>query len=232
MNHHAYAGRRITLALSALLAVASMLAVLAVSGTPASGHGDEGHHTSSARTAQSDKAAALHDAMRELWEQHVAWTRMAIVSFAVDNPDLAATEARLLKNQDDIGDAIKPYYGRAAGNQLTKLLREHITGAVTLLQAAKTDDTAKLGTAKDAWYVNGRQVADFLSRANKRNWPRSTMRSMMKTHLDQTLDEAVAQLTGDFTESVRTYDEIEQHIIEMSDALADGIVAQFPRRFR
>ena len=75
--------------------------------------------------------------MRKLWEDHVTWTRLAIVSFAAGLPDLQATEDRLLRNQTDIGNAIKPYYGQAAGNRLTALLREHILGAVALLQAAK-----------------------------------------------------------------------------------------------
>ena len=222
-----HAGRRVALALAVLLASAGALAV----SEPATAHAG-GHDSDHAATAGSAKQAALHDGMRELWEQHVAWTRLTIVSFAANTPELPATQARLLRNQTDIGNAIKPYYGRAAGNQLTKLLREHITGAVVVLQAAKAGDTAALAAAKDAWYVNGREIADFLSAANPRNWPRATLRSMMRTHLDQTIQEAVAQLTGDYAASVRTYDEIEDHILTMADALSSGIVAQFPRRFR
>lgn len=222
-----HAGRRVALALAVLLASAGALAL----SEPATAHAGS-HDSDHAATAGSAKQAALHDGMRELWEQHVAWTRLTIVSFAANTPELPATQARLLRNQTDIGNAIKPYYGRAAGNQLTKLLREHITGAVVVLQAAKAGDTAALAAAKDAWYVNGREIADFLNAANPRNWPRATLRSMMRTHLDQTIQEAVAQLTGDYAASVRTYDEIEDHILTMADALSSGIVAQFPRRFR
>jgi hypothetical protein len=222
-----HAGRRIALAGAVLIASAG---ALALSG-PASGHAGS-HDSDHAATTGSARQAALHDGMRELWEQHVAWTRLAIVSFAANNPDLPATEARLLRNQADIGNAIKPYYGRAAGDQLTRLLREHIMGAVAVLQAAKAGDAAALASAKDAWYANGREIADFLNTANPHNWPRATLRSMMRTHLDQTLREGVAQLTGDFGASVRTYDEIEHHILDMADTLSSGIVAQFPRRFR
>jgi hypothetical protein len=222
-----HARRRIALAGAVLIASAG---ALALSG-PASGHAGS-HDSDHAATTGSARQAALHDGMRELWEQHVAWTRLAIVSFAANNPDLPATEARLLRNQADIGNAIKPYYGRAAGDQLTRLLREHIMGAVAVLQAAKAGDAAALASAKDAWYANGREIADFLNKANPHNWPRATLRSMMRTHLDQTLREGVAQLTGDFGASVRTYDEIEHHILDMADTLSSGIVAQFPRRFR
>ena len=222
-----HAGRRVALALALLLASAGALAM----SEPATAHAGS-HDSDHAPTAGSAKQATLHDGMRKLWEQHVAWTRLTIVSFAANTPELPATQARLLRNQTDIGNAIKPYYGRAAGNQLTTLLREHITGAVVVLQAAKAGDTAALAAAKDAWYANGQEIADFLNAANPRNWPRATLRSMMRTHLDQTIQEAVAQLTGDYAASVRMYDEIEDHILTMADALSSGIVAQFPRRFR
>ena len=222
-----HAGRRVALALALLLASAGALAM----SEPATAHAGS-HDSDHAATAGSAKQATLHDGMRKLWEQHVAWTRLTIVSFAANTPELPATQARLLRNQTDIGNAIKPYYGRAAGNQLTTLLREHITGAVVVLQAAKAGDTAALAAAKDAWYANGQEIADFLNAANPRNWPRATLRSMMRTHLDQTIQEAVSQLTGDYAASVRTYDEIEDHILTMADALSSGIVAQFPRRFR
>ena len=57
--------------------------------------------------------------MRKLWEDHVTWTRLAIISLESGSPDTNATVARLLRNQTDIGNAIKPFYGNAAGNTLT-----------------------------------------------------------------------------------------------------------------
>jgi hypothetical protein len=230
MKSTTLASRRMTLTLAGLIAIASMLLVLSISGTR-EGHADD-HHHGAQTAAQTAKAAAFHDGMRSLWEQHVTWTRLAIVSFAGDLPDLKATEARLLANQVHIGNAIKPYYGRAAGNRLTTLLKEHITGAVALLDAAKAGDDDRVAQAKTAWYANGREIADFLSSANRANWHRGEMRSMMATHLDQTLEEAVDQLTGKYTDGVRVYDAIERHIIEMADELSSGIVKQFPKRFR
>jgi len=170
--------------------------------------------------------------MRKLWEDHITWTRLAIVSFAGGLPDLQATEDRLLANQKDIGDAIKPYYGRKAGNALTKLLREHILGAVALLQAAKSGDQAAIKTASDAWYANANEIADFLHNANRRNWPRAEMRSMMKEHLDQTLEEATDRLQGRFAADIRDYESVHRHILEMADMLSDAIVRQFPGKFR
>jgi hypothetical protein len=213
---------------TAAVAVTALIALAAAGGTPAAHE----HHAPAAAAARTAKAQRLHDGMRKLWEDHITWTRLAIVSFAGGLPDLQATEARLLRNQTDIANAIRPYYGAAASTKLRGLLRAHILGAVALLQAAKANDSAALTRAHDAWYANGDDIADFLSGANPRNWPRGEMRSMMKTHLDETLKEAVDRLNGRFAADVRDYEAVHASILEMADMLSDGIVAQFPGRFR
>ena len=231
MNGNSYTGRRLTLVLAGLIAVAGMTMVLAVSGVR-EGHAAADHSHGAGISVHTSKQLRFHDAMRKLWEDHITWTRLAIVSFAGNLPDLPATEKRLLRNQVDIGNAIKPFYGARTGNRLTELLKEHINGAVDLLQAAKAGDPARLARVKAAWYANGRQIADFLSSANRRNWPRAEMRPMMKTHLDQTLTEAVDRLQGDFGADIRDYEAVHRHILMMADTLSDGIIEQFPRRFR
>ncbi len=173
----------------------------------------------------------FHDEMRKLWEDHVTWTRLAIVSFAGDLPDLQATTDRLLANQTDIGNAIKPYYGDAAGDRLTVLLREHITTAVDILAAAKAGDNAAVKRASDRWYANANQIADFLAAANP-HLSRTTMRAMMREHLDQTLAEAVDRLHGNYAADVRDYDAIHRHILVMADTISGAIMQQFPHRFR
>jgi hypothetical protein len=231
MSSSTYAGRRTTLTLSGLLSVASMVAVLAVSGTQ-EGHATAGHAYATAAPAPTAEQVRFHDAMRKLWEDHITWTRLAIVSFAAGVPDFDPTAARLMRNQEDIGNAIKPYYGRRAGNRLTALLKEHIAGAVELLQAAKAGDDARFAAAKQAWYRNGRQIARFLSDANPRFLPFSRISGLMRGHLDQTLNEAAHRLGGDFPADIRDYDRIHRHILMMADAISTGIVKQFPRRFR
>src|SRR5215813_2428483 len=138
------------------------------------------------------KGSALQLAMRKLWEDHITWTRIFIISAAADLPDKDAATQRLLQNQVDIGNAIKPYYGDAAGNKLTALLKEHITTAAEVVAAAKANDKAKLDDANKRWSANADQIADFLSSANATNWPAAEMRSMMHDHLNLTTKEVVA----------------------------------------
>src|SRR5207245_11385906 len=87
----------------------------------------------SSSPALSANAVALRIGMRKLWEDHITWTRLAIISLEAGTPDTDATVARLLRNQTDIGNAIKPYYGNAAGNELTRQLRTHILHMSDLL---------------------------------------------------------------------------------------------------
>ena len=214
------------------LSLLAAIALVPAAAAAHAGHAAPTHEHAAPAHALTARQAAFHDAMRKLWEDHITWTRLAIVSFAAGLPDLPATEARLLANQSDIGKAIEPYYGRTAGHQLTALLRDHILGAVALLQAAKSGDQTAIAKASAAWYANANQIADFLHAANPHAWPRATMRAMMKTHLDQTLAEAQHRLQGNFAADVRDYDAVHRHILEMADTLSAGIMRQFPGRFR
>jgi hypothetical protein len=175
---------------------------------------------------------ALRQEMRRLWEDHVTWTRLAVISLTTDAPDTTATVARLLRNQTDIGNAIKPFYGRAAGQELTRLLREHITIAADLIAAAKAGDQAKLEAEQAAWQRNAEEIARFLNGANPRSWKLGEMRAMMRDHLRLTTREVVARLEADWAADVRAYDAIHRQALGMADMLSDGLVAQFPARFR
>src|SRR5438477_8966350 len=159
---------------------------------------DSGHgHSRSSQSAVAQREA-FHDAMRQLWEEHVWWIRLFIVSDVAALPDLGATTDRLLRNQVDIGNAIRPFYGDQAADQLTGLLRQHILQAADILAAAKAGDTQALAAAKAAWYANANDIAVFLHNLNPRQWPLDQLQMMMRQHLDLTLTEAVDQLRGNF----------------------------------
>jgi len=171
--------------------------------------------------------AELRDTMRQLWTEHVFWTRLFLIDTTAGLPDGELTSERLLQNQDDIGNAIRPFYGDAAGDQLTALLREHITGAVAVVSAALADDPAQFDQANAAWYENADEIAAFLASANP-NWSQAALEQMMYEHLDRTLDEATARLDEDYASDIQIYDGIENQILGMADVFTEGITAQFP----
>ena len=182
-------------------------------------------------TPSVTKVVAIHEAMDKLWTDHVTWTREVIIDFFAKSPSLKPDRARLLRNQTEIGNAIKPYYGAAAGNKLSKLLHTHIMEAVPVLTAAQNGDKAALTKALKTWYANAHQIAVFLSNANPTSWPLAATADMMKTHLQLTTDEAVAQLKRQWSGSIAAYDKVRGEILMMASTLADGIVKQFPERF-
>lgn len=177
------------------------------------------------------KQVAFQDAMRALWEEHITWTRLFIVDFVAGAPELEATKARLLRNQTDIGNAVVPYYGDQGGQALARLLTDHIVLAAGVLVAAKAGDTAQVATAKEQWYTNGNDIAGFLHTANPVHWGLADMQLMMKEHLDNTLTEAVAHLTGDWAADIAAYDTVHHQILSMADMLSAGIAGQFPGAF-
>src|SRR3954447_3222544 len=123
------------------------------------------------------KKDAFHDAMRKLWEDHVTWTRLYIVSAAAGLPDKDLTAKRLLDNQTDIGNAVAAYYGRDAGNKLTALLKDHILIAASIVTAAKAGDSAKVASENNRWHDNADEIAVFLHGANPKHWPEATLKS-------------------------------------------------------
>ena len=175
--------------------------------------------------------AAFHDAMRKLWEDHVVWTRLFVISTLADLPDRGPTTDRLLRNQSDIGDAIKPFYGDDAGNRLTALLKEHITTAAEVVAAARANDAAKLDATSKRWSANADEIASFLSGANAANWPPGEMKAMMQEHLRATTEEVVSRLKSDWDADVAAYEKVNEQILHMADMLAAGIINQFPARF-
>jgi hypothetical protein len=180
------------------------------------------HHTEAAQQLKMD--------MRKLWTDHVVWTRCYIISALADLPDAQAAANRLMRNQEDIGNAVAKFYGPAAGQQVTMLLKEHILIAVNLLNAAKAGDKAAQQAAEQRWQENAVQIADLLAKANP-NLPRQMIVDAMKMHLSTTANEAVARLSKDWDEDVIAFDAVYDHILKMADGLADGIVMQFPEKF-
>lgn len=221
-----------TLATAALMA-ATVGVVSYVSTPPDAAEASTRHtvHRKSQPEKRSRQGVKFRNQMRKLWEDHIVWTRMFIVSSVADLPDADTAAGRLLANQDDIGDAIKPYYGEEAGEALSALLRDHILIAADILTAAKSGDSVGVEEANARWHDNADEIADFLSAANPSNWPQEEMREMMAEHLEWTLAEAVARLNADWDADVAAYDRIHRDILHMADMLSIGIIDQFPGKF-
>jgi hypothetical protein len=190
--------------------------------------------TSSTPSAQTASPAeiGLYTTMRKLWADHVFWTHNYVVAavnnFSKESADPIA--ARLMKNQEDIGRAIRPYYGAGAGDQLTALLKEHITIATEVVASAKANDQTKLQDANTRWQANADQIAALLAGANP-NWPEEDFKEMLRMHLTLLTNEVTATLSKQYEKSVTAGDAGLDHMMGLADALSAGIVKQFPDKF-
>lgn len=180
---------------------------------------------------RSEKACDLQLAMRRLWTDHVVWTRDYIVAAVAGAGDADEAAKRLLRNQQEIGSALVPYYGADGGRKLAGLLTDHIKIAVDVVDAAKKGDEAKLKDADKRWHDNAAELGAFLAAWNP-NWRRDEMTSMLDEHLKLTTNEATYRLHARWSDDVANYDEIFRQAMGMADGLTDGIVKQFPDRFR
>ncbi len=206
--------------------IALIVAILVGSGTAAA-------RIKSARPAvrHTIVKADFQKAMRKLWEDHITWTRLYIISAVADLPDKDQTATRLLQNQTDIGNAVKPFYGEAAGDKLTSLLKDHILIAADLIAAAKSGNTEKSNDATARWDANADAIAEFLSGANPKSWSVDEMKAMMHEHLSATTAEVVARLHKDWQADVQAYDKVHNQILGMADMLSSGIISQFRKQF-
>ncbi len=168
---------------------------------------------------------------QKLWINHVSLTHQYIVSAIANLPDQKDVLDRLLKNQDEIGNSIKPYYGDMAGEKLAALLREHIELAGKVLEAAKANNKADLDKYNKLWYQNADDIAKFLSDANP-YLSYKELQSMLYKHLQFVTTHVVSRLNGDWKADIKSSDEGQAHMIHFADMISNAIIKQFPDKFK
>jgi hypothetical protein len=173
---------------------------------------------------------SLKQAMRRLWMDHTVYTRLYIVSAFANLPDAQAVAGRLLRNQEDIGNAVVPYYGAAAGKKLTELLKQHIMIAVDVVSAAKAGDNAKFAESDKKWVANADEIAAFLSSANP-NWPKKDVEDLLHLHLQLIRDFVGERMANRYDAEIKKLDEYFTEGMLIADTLADGVIKQFPNKF-
>lgn len=169
--------------------------------------------------------------MRRLWEDHVVWTRNVLLCIIDDLEGLDQAKKRLLKNQEDIGNIFKPYYGDEAGKNLTELLNIHIFTEAEELLATKTGNTFAFDNANIKLETNADQISVFLGKLNP-NWKLVDIKMMLHDHLQSTMDIAIARKEKEFSNDVIAFDRFKEKTLELADVLADGIINQFWEKFK
>ncbi|MFJ5749240.1 glycosyltransferase [Peribacillus frigoritolerans] len=182
------------------------------------------------RISQSE--VNFENEFRRLWIDHVLWTSNYITSATTAGAeDQTQVLARLLKNQEDIGNAVKPVYGEKAGNKLTNLLKEHIVIAGKIVDAAKSGNDALVKQLNKEWYRNADEIAAFLSGANP-YLKNEDLKNLLYMHLKFVTNDLTASLAKDWNARIVAIDEGVTHIILMADTISAGVIKQFPDKFK
>lgn len=172
----------------------------------------------------------LIEQMNLVWEQHIMWTRMLLISIAENLKDLEATQARLLRNPKDIADVFRRYYGNATANRIQQLLTEHLAIGKDLIVALKNKNQEEAAKLNTKWYQNADEMAEFFSNINP-FYSREEIRKMLYEHLRLTANEVNNRLQGNYVEDINSYDMVQREILKMSQFFVKGIVKQFPNIF-
>ena len=172
----------------------------------------------------------LLEQMNLVWEQHIMWTRMLLISIAENLKDLEATQTRLLENPKDIADVFRTYYGNNVANEIQRLLTEHLVIGKDLIVALKNKNQEQANSLSLKWYQNADSMAEAFSSINP-FYPKEEIRRMLYEHLRLTTEEVNARLKGNYPADIKAYDMVQEEILRMSQFFVNGIVSQFSNLF-
>jgi hypothetical protein len=207
-----------------VLLVIFLFGYSAVKGNPESKENEMAH---SASVFEQD--VELNAQMVDLWEQHVAWNRNVMLCIVDELPGTAEAIERLQQNKIEIGNSIKPFYGNEAGDELTELLRAHVSISVEVMKFAKEEKQAELQDANDRWYQNADAIASFLADINN-YWATDKIQLIIKDQLRYTTTQAICRIKKDYPADIIAYDKAHTDVLLMAEIFADGIAKQFPEK--
>jgi len=178
-------------------------------------------------------AIDLRLTLRDLWVGHIFWVRSVV--YATKYGDKAAAkvaEENVVKNAKDIAGAVALFYGKEAGDKLFGLLAGHYGAIKEYLNAAEAGDKTAKDASVDKLKKNAVEIATFLNSANPKNWPKETLISLLLAHGGQHIAQIDAVLAKDYGTEATIWENMKSHIYIIADALAGGIVEQFPKDFK
>ena len=183
-----------------------------------------------AAKVMSKSETEIRASNRALWESRAILLRAYILAAMNDSQDAAEAKKELLKNTRDLGASIQPYYGYFARSILIGLLKNDVALTGEVIKAAKFGNKINLDWSKKSWYANAFAVAGFF--AITHNQTKEDLVKMFYTHLDLTWGEIDAILKKETAKDLEYYEKDRAHMIMVSNVLVNGLIKQFPERFK
>jgi len=169
----------------------------------------------------------LTNIYRQLWEEHIMWTRSFIISSTDNLGDLEYVTQRLLRNPEDFAVALNQFYGPEAAAEFSRLLTDHLLIAADIVNAGiKGSPVSDIQEMQKRFYQNADEIAAFLSHINP-YWNQEIWRGMLYNHLGLVELEAGLRVSRQYALDVDLYDEMENQALRMADYMVEGIIKQF-----
>lgn len=177
---------------------------------------------------QHDKANDYQNLSRRYWYDHVIHTRNTILALLANGEDLTASVDRLIKNQDDIGTLLRPFYPADQVDNIVSLLKDHINQAAQIVTAAMAGQD--INDLVQQWRANCDAILKALIDLDPA-WAKTNLPMLWDEHLDLTQDEVMFRLDKNWTSDVMNFDQIMNNIQEIADTISMEIIRRFPLRF-
>ena len=162
----------------------------------------------------------LQDRMREMFLDRAAWTRLYAVALWSKAPDANVTRARLMRTNADIGDVLARFYGRAAGDRVTRMLDDGIDWQASAVRGAMAGDQARVAEARHGWFIDSSRLATWLATLNPA-FSQAGLSIALRTSAADAVNQANG--AGDAQSMIG-------QSLALADILAGGIAEQFPRK--
>lgn len=170
----------------------------------------------------------LRNRLRELWRQLANWTRMAIMAILTNSPDLSQTQSRLLRIAADMANVLRPFYGDTEAAKFEDLLKEHITYLLQIVNAVKSNDASLVASTEQRLFSNADAIANFLFLINP-FVEVENLKNLLNGYLTLAEAAVTSRVSGDFEREIELYDQIEDQVTQIADAISSAITAQFER---
>jgi hypothetical protein len=178
------------------------------------------------------KVVETKAALRDLWLGHVFWVRNVVEArLANDMTRAKVSEQEVVANAKAIAGAIEPFYGKPASEKLFGLLAGHWGAISDYINATHAGKKADQDAAYKKLVANADEIAKFLSDANP-NLPNETLRSLLLAHGGHHVQQIQQLQAKQYAEEAKTWTAMKGHMYVIADALAGGIAAQFPEKFK
>ena len=183
------------------------------------------HHDADPNAAP---ATELQLALRDLWTGHIFWVRSYVfASHYGDSESAKAADAKTVENARTIADAIAPFYGQEAADQLFQLLAGHYGAVKNYMAAHFAERETEQDAATEQLTANADEIATFLSDANP-HLPKNSVLPLLMAHGGHHMQQIDAVHERDFSAEAEVWDDMLAHIYQIADALADALAKQFP----